>query len=190
MHVRGPIFGLLVGALAGAALGLVPAAPAVAQTQREAALDILFEQLREAPNAQLAHAIGQQIWILWTTPEDADLAAQMADVLEARRLSDMEGALEIIETIVVDHPEYAEGWNQRATVRFMLGDYEGSLADIDKVLEFEPRHFGALAGKALIHEQLGQHELALETMVRALDVHPFLAERALFPELAEPIVRL
>jgi tetratricopeptide (TPR) repeat protein len=191
MRAIGPIFAVLLGALGGAALVVVPVPPTYAQAGRtQAALDGLFDQLRSAPDAQSAHRVDQLIWLFWTTPADAELAARMETVLQARRVMDLAGAMEVIETIVTDYPDYAEGWNQRATVNFMLGKLEASLADIDKVLEFEPRHFGALAGKAMIHRQLGQEDLALQTMVRALDVHPFLPERALFPELAAPIVRL
>jgi len=190
MQMRGPIVGLVLGALAGAGMGFVPLTPAVAQSERDAALDILFEQLRNASSPQEAQRIDQQIWVIWTTPDDPMLAAQMAEILEARRVMDIERAMELIEAVVARHPDYAEGWNQRATVNFMLGDFEASLADIDRVLMYEPRHFGALAGKALIHRQLGQDQEALEAMTRALAVHPFLAERALFPELAAPIVRI
>ena len=77
----------------------------------------------------------------------------------------------------------------RATAHFLNGAYEKSLADIVETLTREPRHFGALSGRALIYQAQGKRELALEAITEALDIHPFLAERALFPELGPPPIR-
>ena len=87
-------------------------------------------------------------------------------------------------------PTYAEGWNQRATLYYLIDDYEASLADIDKVLEFEPRHFGALSGRVLIYLAQGKRSEALRDMATALAIHPFLSERQLFPELKEDMIRI
>ena len=59
------------------------------------------------------------------------------------------------------------------------------MADIDKVLEFEPRHFGALVGRAVMYKNQGKDDLALKDMLAALAIHPFLAERAMFPECSK-----
>ena len=116
---------------------------------------------------------------------DKDLAARMSDVMEARSMLSLTRVLELLNAVVADYPSYAEGWNQRATVYYMLGNYEASLADIEKVLQFEPRHFGALAGRCLIHLAQGKRALAIKDMQEALRYHPFLAEKELFPELQE-----
>lgn len=77
----------------------------------------------------------------------------------------------------------------RATAYFLRGAYEKSLADIEKTLALEPRHFGALAGRGLIFHTLGKRDEALEAIKAALDIHPWLAERGLFPELGSPPIR-
>ncbi len=93
-------------------------------------------------------------------------------------------ALPILDDIVARAPQWAEGWNKRATVLFLLGEYERSLADIDRVLALEPRHFGALAGRGFIHMNQGESRQALAALRRALAVNPFLKERhGLIPAL-------
>ncbi len=172
--------------LATLMLCALAAGPAVAQPNADqAALDQLFAALKVAPDAETAQAIDQQIWLHWTRPSDPDLAARMSEVLQARSDFDLRRAQRLADDLVGDHPDYAEGWNQRATILYMLRDYEGSLADIEKVLEHEPRHFGALSGRALIYLAQGKRALAIKAIQQALSYHPFLAEKQLFPELQD-----
>jgi tetratricopeptide (TPR) repeat protein len=178
-------------ALLGPCLVCTLALPAAAQTERErAALDTLFEQLRAAPDPAAASIITDQIWIYWTTPADPMLAARMSDVLALRRQADFPAVIALLDDIIADHPDYAEAWNQRATVYYLLRNFEQSIADIEKVLQLEPRHFGALAGRAVIYKELGRDDLALKDIIAALAIHPFLAERAMFPELLEDAIAI
>lgn len=171
-------------------LALSLAGPAQADEAADrAALETLFLQLRAAPDEASARELSQQIWTLWTRPSDPDLALRMADVMEARLLRGAETTIELLDALIADYPDYAEGWNQRATMHYLVGDFEASIADCDRTLELEPRHFGALSGRALIYLQLGQRSLALRDIQAALALNPWLAERALFPELAEPAIR-
>jgi tetratricopeptide (TPR) repeat protein len=151
------------------------------------ALDQLFTELRAAPDADTAYAIDRKIWDIWMAPDDKDLAERMQQVLAARRALDFTGALALLDRIVADYPTYAEGWNQRATLYYLTDDFERSLADIDKVLQYEPRHFAALSGRAIIHLARNERALALMDMRAALAIHPFLAERQLFPELLNEV---
>lgn len=169
-------------------LSLALPAQADEATER-AALETLFAQLRVAPDETAARQLSQAIWMVWTQPSDPDLALRMADVLEARLLRGAETTIDLLDALIADYPDYAEGWNQRATMHYVTGDFEASIADCDRTLELEPRHFGALSGRALIYLQLGQRSLALRDIQAALALNPWLAERALFPELAEPAVR-
>nr|WP_295887726.1 tetratricopeptide repeat protein [uncultured Devosia sp.] len=165
--------------------------PASAQTERErAALDTLFAQLRAAPDPQTAQGITDQIWIYWTTPADPILAARMQDVLALRINADFPAVIALLDDIVADHPDYAEAWNQRATIYYLLHNYEQSMADIEKVLELEPRHFGALAGRAVMYKEQGKDDLALKDILAAIAIHPFLTERAMFPELLEDAIKI
>jgi tetratricopeptide (TPR) repeat protein len=182
---------VLALSLLGPLSAIAPALPAVAQTEREAAaLDALFDELRTAPDPAAAQLITDQIWIYWTTPADPKLAASMQDVLALRMNADFPAVIALLDDIIAEYPDYAEAWNQRATIYFLLRDFDQSMADIEKVLELEPRHFGALAGRAVMYKELGQDDLALKDILAALAIHPFLAERAMFPELLEDAVQI
>jgi tetratricopeptide (TPR) repeat protein len=181
-----------VGLLVRLALSLALAAslflaPARADefTNNEA-LDALFAELGKASDAEAAHVIDQQIWFYWFNPTDAELARRMKQVAVIRSLGDPSGAIVLLNRLVEDYPGYAEGWNQRATLFYMLGNFDASIADCEKVLALEPRHFGALSGRATMYLLQGKRALALKDMAAALAVHPFISGRELFPELAEP----
>jgi Tfp pilus assembly protein PilF len=180
------IVAALLGPLLACVLWLVPAN---AQSADKAALDQLFAQLRVAPDAASAKAIDRQIWTLWMNAGDPALVARMQSAV-GKLATDPLQAVSELQSIVADHPTYAEGWNQLATVQFMLGDYDASLAAIDKVLQYEPRHFGALTGRAMIYRNQGTQALALRDMAAALALHPFLSERALFPELLDDVTHI
>jgi tetratricopeptide (TPR) repeat protein len=172
--------------LLAAALLALSLPVAAEDAKADAALDQLFAQLRIAPDPATAHEIDQAIWAVWTNPSDPALNARMRDVLLARGTGNIAEALRLLDQLVVDFPDYAEGWNQRATIHYMMGNFDLSLADCARVLALEPRHFGALSGRALIYLQQGKRALALKDMSAALAVHPFLTERRLFPELDRP----
>ncbi len=164
-----------------------PNAPAFAQSDLQTlSLDQLFARLHDAPSEAAARDITDNIWRKWTQPKDPELAQRMAEAIADLGSMNLSTALDEFTAITQDYPEYAEGWNQRATLRYMLGDYPGSLADIDETLKREPRHFGALAGRALIYLKLGDKAQALQSVTEALKYNPFLSERRLFPELPEP----
>jgi tetratricopeptide (TPR) repeat protein len=181
----------VVIALLGPLSTIAVVQPAMAQTERErAALDTLFAQLREAPDPATAQTITDQIWIYWTTPADPTLAARMQDVLALRIKADFPAVIALLDELVADYPDYAEAWNQRATIYYLLRNFEQSMADIEKVLELEPRHFGALVGRAVMYKELGKDDLALKDMLSAMAIHPFLVERAMFPELLEDAIKI
>ncbi|NQW00673.1 MAG: hypothetical protein HQ483_13300, partial [Rhodospirillales bacterium] len=127
-----------------------PVAPGTSSPAISQHLDRLFAQLKLAASEQAGREIEQKIWIQWTTPDDPALADQMHQVLAARRVSDYDKALALLDAMVIAFPAYAEAWNQRATVHFLREDFEQSLADIAETLVHEPRHFGARACRALI----------------------------------------
>lgn len=182
---------LIASLLTAALLVLAPAAPVVSgEAEDRASLDRLFAELRAAPDAASARDVSQRIWIYWTTPADPELALRMGEILAARRMGTVEDALALADALVAEHPEYAEAWNQRATLHYMRGDLEAALADCAEVLAREPRHFGALSGRSLIYLQQGRRALALKDMAAAVAIHPFLSERQLFPELQREMTRI
>ena len=85
---------------------------------------------------------------------------------------DYSGALGSFAQIIDADPEFAEGWNKRATVHWLMENYEESLVDIEHTLRLEPRHFGALSGRGLVYIELENWEGALEAFEAALAVNP------------------
>ena len=81
-------------------------------------------------------------------------------------------ALKILDATIALLPDWAEGWNARATARYLGDDYDGSMADIAQTLKREPRHLGALMGMATILEARGKKEDALKVYQRALAIAP------------------
>jgi tetratricopeptide (TPR) repeat protein len=89
--------------------------------------------------------------------------------MQADRLAE---AVKTFSEVIRKKPDFAEGWNKRATAYYLAGDYERSLADCDEVLKRNPNHFGALSGAGQIHFALENFELALVWFRRALEVNP------------------
>lgn len=175
--------------LAAMLLAVTPANAVLAQSSfwsedEQASFDILFENLRIAPDEATARAVAEEIWTLWTQPDYKVVAARFAAIVSQFGLGGPGAQIPLMDALIADYPDYPEGWNLRATAKFFNGDYEGSLADIAETLAREPRHFGALAGRVLIFHTMGRREEALEAIKAALEVHPFLSERGLFPELS------
>jgi tetratricopeptide (TPR) repeat protein len=146
--------------------------------------------LKAAPDAASAEPIVNQIWFRWLSPSDPALAARMRAVIVAREAGASAAAIALLDKLVVDFPDYAEGWNQRATIHYLMRNFDASLRDIEKTLVLEPRHFGALSGRAMIYLSQNKRALALKAMIAALAINPYLAERKLFPELMQDITRI
>ena len=139
---------------------------------------LLHERLRDESPFVRAYA-EQGLWLLWSRSGDAEIDALMARGTDEMQAGRHDAALELFDQVVQRKPEFAEGWNRRATVRFLAGDYERSIADCHEVLRRNPGHFGALSGMGQIHLQLEQYAEALRWYRRALDVNPNLSGVAL-----------
>jgi len=150
-----------------------------------AALDELFAQLKVARTAEDANSFVAQIWTLWFNPNVPELAGRMSQASAAMAGGDFDGALVMLTGIIKDYPDYSEGWNQRATLYYMMGQLDASLDDIAKTLALEPRHFGALSGRVMIELKQGKRPEALKDMIAALAIDPYLETRKLFPELSQ-----
>jgi tetratricopeptide (TPR) repeat protein len=139
-----------------------------------AKLDGLFDKLKTA-DAQAAARIEQEIWIEWSKSG----SAAMDLLLERGRSAMAEGNLGLaVEhfTALIDHaPEFAEGYNARATAYYQMGQIGPSMADIARTLKLNPRHFGALSGFAMILEELDRPEQALEVQKAVQAIHPHAA---------------
>lgn len=142
----------------------------MAQTEK---LDSLFEELKGA-DAQAAGRIERDIWNEWSKSGSPAMDLLLQRGRDAMAGGDTAAAIEHF-TALTDHaPEFAEGWNARATAYFQAGELGPSVNDIAKTLTLNPRHFGALSGLGMIFEQLEQPEKALEAYKAALAIHPHL----------------
>ncbi len=140
--------------------------------QTDPRLKDLFADLRTAPSPEAAAGIEGRIWTIWAQSGDPDLDKVFEIGSRALAIGDAPTALKIFDAIVRKAPGFAEGWNKRATVHYMMGNYEASLADIDRTLELEPHHFGALSGLGLVNIALERDEAALDAFERVLKVTP------------------
>ena len=114
------------------------------------------------------------MWQVWSRSGDPAIDRLFARGLEQMQARQGEEAVETFGEIIRRRPEFAEGWNKRATVYYLLGEYKKSLADCDEVMKRNPYHFGALSGYGMIYMQLDQPAQALEYFERALRVNPNL----------------
>lgn len=134
-------------------------------------IDELFEQLQTAKGRDLARA-EEEIWIEWSrsgSPAMDLLLKRGRDALEAR---DAKGAIEHLSALIDHAPDFAEGYNARATAYFQADQYGPALADIRKVLALNPRHFGAMGGFAIILDEMGREREALNVYRRLEGLHP------------------
>ena len=154
------------------ALGLFVVSVPAASAQTPA-LDYLFTQLSEPENPRWKR-IEQDIWREWSKSGSAAMDLLLQRGRDAMDAGDLDAAIAHL-TALTDHaPDFAEGWNARATAYFQAGLYGPAIDDIAHVLKLNPRHFGALSGLGLILEQLGMDDRAMEVYETALAIHPHL----------------
>ena len=137
-------------------------------------LDTLFGNLKRERNERKAERIASQIWGEWFKSGSASVDLMMQWSQTASEAQKFDVALDFLDQVVTLSPNYAEGWNRRATVHFMMNNFAMSMADIEHTLRLEPRHFGALAGMAQILKTRGRNELALQAYQRVLDIYPMM----------------
>ena len=156
-----------------ATLALASCGPSAnAPTRVDPELDSLFVQLEQAPDAETAAPIEQQIWQRWSDSGSPTVNVLLERAAAAESDGDPELAARFLDQASDLAPEYAEPWNRRANLAYRGEDFPGAIAAIQETLKREPRHFGALTGLGLIYEELGQHRAALEAYRAALAIHP------------------
>ncbi len=132
---------------------------------------LLHERLRdESPFVRGFAERG--LWLLWGRSGDPAIDRLMARGTEEMQAGRNQDAIATFSEVIRSRPDFAEGWNRRATVLYLAGEYRRSLADCDEVLKRNPKHFGAISGMGQIRVKLQQYERALEWFRRALEVNP------------------
>jgi tetratricopeptide (TPR) repeat protein len=131
----------------------------------------LLNSVRDEEEA-VRNTAEQSIWKIWARSGDANV-----DRIYARGIREMnEGsfarAISTFTEIIKLKPEFAEGWNKRATLYFMTEQYDKSLEDCDEVMKRNPYHFGALSGYGHIHVEFKLYEQAIEYFEKALKINP------------------
>lgn len=140
----------------------------------------LFRRLRNAQTEREGRMAEDAVWRMWMAEgPSAAIRESVAEAMRRRETYDFAGALAILDRVVADAPGYAEGWNQRAFIRFLRDDPDGALDDIERALALEPLHFAALAGKATILMRQGRVEPGQQALRRAVEIHPWLKERGM-----------
>jgi tetratricopeptide (TPR) repeat protein len=142
------------------------------QTDRR--LDGLFERLRATSSEAEAEAAQQQIWRIWIESDDMLANRLMQGGSQAMATRQHALALEYFDRLVERAHGFAEGWNKRATVYYLMENYEASVLDIERTLELEPRHFGALSGLGMIYDAIGEPAAALRSFEAAVAINPHL----------------
>jgi tetratricopeptide (TPR) repeat protein len=151
-------------------------------------VEVLLDRLALAKSESEADALEQRIVRAWNNSgsDTVDLlAARAGRAMKEQRYTT---SLQYLDTIIELKPDFAEGWNMRATVYYLIDEYELSLADIQHVLALQPRHFGALSGLGMIFRDLDQPEKALEAFRQVLTIHPFFGNARESVEKLEPEV--
>ena len=156
---------------------------------RDVLLDKLFKELK-INNAALTNRIEQKIWEIWSThPKNKKLTERLAEGSDLVRNRKLSKAANIFTEVIDLDPKWAEAWNKRATVLYMMGDYNGSQKDIDKVLELEKRHFGALAGQGLVNIQLKNYEKAIMSYKKVHEIYPSMQSPNIMIKQIENLIK-
>ena len=152
-------------------------------------LDRLFNDLK-FKNATLSYKIEQKIWELWSThPTDKNLTLMLAEGSGLVNKQKFDQAIVVFSKVIDLDPNWAEAWNKRATVLYMVGEFQKSQDDIDKVLELEERHFGALAGQGLVNIQLENYDKAIMSYKKAQQIYPKMKSPKIMIKQIEELIR-
>ena len=184
--MRVPVLALIALAACGIAPGafaddapVVAVSPAVPDAKppkpaevRAEQLDVLFAELRK-PGVQ-SDAVEEKIWALWSASDSPTAEVLLTQAQAAMDDGAPAEAMSILNRLIGANPGFAEAWNKRATLYYLMKKDDLALADIAHVLDLEPRHFGALAGKGVILARQKKFAAAREAYDEALAVNPTL----------------
>ena len=156
--------------------------------ERKKQLDKLFNELK-TDNPVLTFEVEQKIWKIWSThPKKNELTLMLSEGSTLVKNDKLNEAVNIFTKVIELDPNWAEAWNKRATVLYLLGEFQKSQNDIDKVLKLEERHFGALAGQGLVNIQLKNYEKAIMSYEKAQKIYPTMkSPKIMIKEIKELI---
>ena len=144
----------------------------VKSDQLDTRLPKLFDELYISQDNKEINNITIKIWDIWNETNDNEIESDFYRGMESMRTRDLLMSIAFFTRVIEKKPNFAEGWNKRATVYFMLGKFDKSMLDINQTLKLEPRHFGALDGMALIFMHLQQYDEAIKIYDKILEISP------------------
>ena len=157
--------------------------------ERDERLNQLFNELK-ANKSKVSSIVEQEIWKIWSThPTDAKLTAKLEEGSQFVRDQQFFKAIEIFTEVINFDQNWAEAWNKRATVFYMMGKFKQSQEDIDKVLALEARHFGALAGQGLVNIQLKNYEKAILSYQQVKEIYPSMQSPEIMIRRIEELIK-
>ncbi len=136
---------------------------------------LLIEALRD-PDPLVRALAEHSVWQVWSRSGDPGVDRLYQRGVEEMNQGDADAAIGTFSQIIQQKPDFAEGWNKRATLYYLIAEYDKSLADCEEVIRQNPLHFGALSGFGMIYIRLGKPEQALHYFQRALAVNPNLTQ--------------
>ena len=152
----------------------ITAVPTVGWTdQSDNRLDALFNRLKTTSDPLEARSIVDDIWEIWTDSGQDEVNALVDRGIGLMNQGRLEEAIALFDRVVTVLPNYAEGWNKRATAHYLNADYTASVVDIERTLTLEPRHFGAISGMGLILLARGDEAGALRAFEEVLKINPY-----------------
>ncbi len=159
--------------LALATAGALMVASAIASAdQRDPRLPDLFELLGTTGEPMVAREAELRIWQIWMSSGREDVDGIMRQGIAAMRSGRFDEAIGHFGEIVDMAPDFAEGWNKRATAYYLNDELSESVYDIQRTLALEPRHFGAISGMGLIFLKRGDPLGALDAFEAVLEINP------------------
>ena len=139
---------------------------------RNSELNKLFNELK-IKDKSISFEIEKKIWKIWSThPNNNELTSMLSVGSDFINNNQYLKAVEIFTKVIELDPSWAEAWNKRATVLYLMGEFEKSQNDINEVLKLEKRHFGALAGQGLVNIKLENYEKAIMSYEEAMKIYP------------------
>jgi len=157
--------------------------------ERDAELEKLFNELKKNIPS-LSSGIAQQIWILWSThPTDQKLTSLLEEGSRLLHDQQLNRAIDVFTEAIKIDPNWAEAWNKRATVFYMVKEFQKSQDDIDKVLELEERHFGALAGQGMVNIKLKNYDKAKRSYQKAQEIYPAMKSSKVMIKQIEELIK-
>ena len=156
--------------------------------EKDEVVENLLNNLQVAENKVSADEIRRKIWYKWIYSINEKLLQKLQFALDEFYSGRLQSAEKAFTLLIEEDPSYIEGWNKRATIRYMLDDLEGSLRDIDKVLKLQPRHFGAISGLGLIYFKKKQYSKSLKSYQVLGKLDPMNDESKKFIKLLKNLI--